>query len=219
VKGEQGYDLKHPTNAGYLARALVESAQKGKATKPGKIPKIDKSRAAVEVGAREKPKPAKAEGKPRAHKPESNPKADEKSKAETLRAALVDAGLEDAGMDVDEMIGIVMQRGYWDTMKVKEDVLKRQLDRAREVGSVIDQRIIESLVGGFIQEIIANFVDSPQKQAMQICQMLGAEGKERGVTEYLEKDNERRLRACDEKAKRIAADMKRAGRRRKAAAA
>ncbi|MBE3063586.1 MAG: hypothetical protein IMZ69_01045 [Spirochaetes bacterium] len=112
----------------------------------------------------------------------------------------------------------IAQKGYWDTLKVKEDVLKRRLDRAREVGSVVDTRILESEVSAYHQGLVANFIDSPQRQAIQICQMLGAEGKEKQVMELLERDNEKRLAESDrvvkEMAKKLAARM----RRKKAAA-
>jgi hypothetical protein len=196
VCGPKGPDPEHPINQAYLARTIAGTTRSG--------PKSRSAEEPTAAAAREQPESGRKRKAPLASGEDAAAKAPEAGKEKKLREALVNAGLGAAGLDVDEMIQTVVQKGYWDTMKVKEEVLKKQLDRAREVGSVIDQRIIESEIGAFGQAIVANFVDSPQKQAIQICQMLGVEGKEREVTEFLEKDNARRL----EESRRVVQQIK-----------
>jgi len=209
VTGGGGVDPAHPTNKAYLVRALARAAGH-----PERIPKPPVVKAAAKKAPAEKPGSGKAGKKNAAGKPEGGPKAE--GVGDALQALIAATGLDSA--EDREMMKTIAQKAYWDTLKVKEDVLKRQLDRAREVGSVIDQRMIESLVGTLHQALQGNFVDAPQKQAIQICQMLGADGKENQVMLYLEKDNERRLKESDRALESMVRVLvKRMQRRRKAA--
>lgn len=202
VSAGKKIDTEHPINAAYLVKSAVGTTKHGPKGKSG-----------TKTAAAGSPKDA---GKERKTGGRADPEAAAESKRKKIRAALEAAGMGDDGEEsgglgsvTEDMIQVVMQKSYWDTLKVKEDVLKRQLERAREVGSVIDQRILESEIGAFGQALVANFVDAPQKQAIQICQMLGVEGKEREVTEFLEKDNERRLEEAERAVRKIADRMKR----------
>jgi hypothetical protein len=188
VKTPKGIDPKNATNKAYMVRALARATQHPEKSQKGKI------RAG---GAKKKaggnPGSKKARKKEGAKKPEHSPRETKASRADTLRVVLEAAGVGEEEGGIDAMIETIAQKSYWDTLKVKEDVLKRQLDRAREVAAVADMRIIESEIGAFGQGIVANFIDSSQRQGIQICQMVGAEGKEKLVIEYLEKDNARRI--------------------------
>ena len=220
VSAGKKIDTEHPINAAYLVKAAVGTTKHGPKGKSG-------TKTAAAGSPKDAGKERKTGGREKGRKAEgrADPEAAAESKRKKIRAALEAAGMGDDGEEsgglgsvTEDMIQVVMQKSYWDTLKVKEDVLKRQLERAREVGSVIDQRILESEIGAFGQALVANFVDAPQKQAIQICQMLGVEGKEREVTEFLEKDNERRLEEAERAVRKIADSLKRRGRKQEAAA-
>ena len=111
--------------------------------------------------------------------------------------------------DVNELVAVVQQKGYWDTVKAREDAKAKQLAREKSVGSLVDLSVVVSMIGAYHQGLVANFVDSVQRQAMQICQMLGMEGKQRAVEEFLEKDNRRRLEESDRVVNRMRDQLKR----------
>jgi hypothetical protein len=93
--------------------------------------------------------------------------------------------------------------------KLRSEVKKRELEIAQIEGSVIDERIISSLIGELGQGIRLNFLDVCLRQSEQICAMLGVPGREREVQEYLEVDNGRRLEEVKRNITKIMHTMKR----------
>jgi hypothetical protein len=93
----------------------------------------------------------------------------------------------------------------------KEVALARQAELAYEerIGNLADISIVLAIIEAHKHGLVANFVDSIQRQAMQICSMVGAEGKERIVEDYLEKENKRRLEEADRTAAAVAGRLKR----------
>ena len=123
------------------------------------------------------------------------------SAAAAALAAAVSGGA-DIGLSVDELRDLA-RAAVWGARKDRAATARLEIQNAERLRELLPGKLIASLIGEHHQGIVANFVDSPQRQAIQICGMLGAEGKERIVMEYLEKDNARRLQAADDTVKRI----------------
>lgn len=100
---------------------------------------------------------------------------------------------------------------YTEWRRRKEAALARQAELAYEerIGNLADISIVLAIIEAHKHGLVANFVDSIQRQAIQICSMVGAEGKERIVEDYLEKENKRRLEEADRTAARVADRLKR----------
>ena len=119
----------------------------------------------------------------------------------------IDTGGKEPGLDA--MIKISGQKGYWDTLKSREEAKTKQMIREKTAGALADLSIVLTLIDAHKHGLVANFVDNNQRQAMQICAMLGAEGKERIVEEYLAKENKRRLEEADRTAALVVDRLKR----------
>ena len=100
---------------------------------------------------------------------------------------------------------------YTEWKRRREAATARQAELALEerLGNLADISIVLAIIEAHKHGLVANFVDSIQRQAMQICSMVGAEGKERIVEEYLEKENKRRLEEADRTAAAVADRLKR----------
>jgi hypothetical protein len=70
--------------------------------------------------------------------------------------------------------------------KLRAEIVKKELEIAVIEGSVLDERIVISLIGELGQGIRLNFIDVCLRQSEQLCAMLGVPGREREVQEYLE---------------------------------
>ncbi|HOV62800.1 MAG TPA: hypothetical protein PLG43_02835 [Spirochaetia bacterium] len=115
----------------------------------------------------------------------------------------IDADDEDESDEEDESMLALKIR------KLKTEIIKKELEIAQVEGSVIDERIISSLIGELGQGIRLNFIDVCLRQSEQICAMLGVPGREREVQEYLEVDNGRRLEEVKRGVSKIMHTMKR----------
>jgi hypothetical protein len=93
--------------------------------------------------------------------------------------------------------------------KLQGEVKKRELEIAQIEGSVIDERIIASLIGELGQGIRLNFIDVCLRQSEQLSAVLGVPGREREVEAYLEVDNGRRLEEVKRGVTKIMHAMKR----------
>lgn len=108
---------------------------------------------------------------------------------------------DEEGSSDDSLLGLQKR-------KLRSEVKKRELEIAQIEGSVIDERIIASLIGELGQGIRLNFIDVCLRQSEQICAMLGVPGREREVQEYLEVDNGRRLEEVKRNITKIMHTMK-----------
>ena len=125
--------------------------------------------------------------------------------ASAALAAAVSGGA-DVGLSASELRDLA-RAAVWGARKDRAATARIEIQNAERLRELLPGKLIASLIGEHHQGIVANFVDSPQRQAIQICGMLGCEGKEKVVMEYLEKDNERRLQAADDTVKRIVRTM------------
>lgn len=117
----------------------------------------------------------------------------EEESAEIRAEGRAESRSEGIGKYQDRKSKMIMDKPYYEAKKVRADVKRRELEIAQIEGSVIDERIIASLIGELGQGIRLNFIDVCLRQSEQICAMLGVPGREREVQEYLEVDNGRRL--------------------------
>jgi hypothetical protein len=194
-------DTDVPVNAAYLLKhrktvPVVMPEKEREKEKPvlkntlerkkGRVGRPKKERIEAPKKIIEKPEVEKKKKEQRSEKliPDSNEERSE------IRAESRSEGI---GKYQDRKSKLIMDKPYYEAKKVRADVKRRELEIAQIEGSVIDERIIASLIGELGQGIRLNFIDVCLRQSEQICAMLGAPGREREVQEYLEVDNGRRL--------------------------
>ena len=225
VKTKDGtIDPEDPINAAYLTGHMAGTARKGPPKgSGGRAPKSgSKKRGKSTRVDQAKKKDPDVDPEPAAPTEPKDPPSTQASEAKLealrkLRSRL--DGESDPGDDpaVEEMVQFVQQKGYWDTLKAREEAKTKQLIREERIGNLADISIVLAIIEAHKHGLVANFVDSIQRQAMQICSMVGAEGKERIVEDYLEKENKRRLEEADRTAARVADRLKRGLRQKRAA--
>lgn len=225
VKTKDGMiDPEDPINAAYLTGHMAGTARKGPPKgSGGRAPKSgSKKRGKSTRVDQAKKKDPDVDPEPAAPTEPKDPPSTQASEAKLealrkLRSRL--DGESDPGDDpaVEEMVQFVQQKGYWDTLKAREEAKTKQLIREERIGNLADISIVLAIIEAHKHGLVANFVDSIQRQAMQICSMVGAEGKERIVEDYLEKENKRRLEEADRTAARVADRLKRGLRQKRAA--
>ena len=196
-------DPDHPQNQAYLARTMSGTSRPGPAAQAEPPNDDDEGQQMLPM---EDPEPATDGGSP--------PPSHGASTVDDLQSMRrqIDAAQGSPKEGEDPVTQMVRQKAYWDIRKVQEDVLRRQLEREERIGNLVDRSVIKAAIGAFQQAIVANFVDSCERQALQICQMLGMEGKSRIVIEFLEKDNKRRLEECDRAVHNVLQQMRRPNR-------
>jgi hypothetical protein len=224
VKTKDGtIDLEDPINSAYLTGHMAGTARKGPPKgSGGRAPKSGSKRRRKSTRVDQVKKDPDVDPEPATPKEPKDPPSTQESEAKLealrkLRSRL--DGESDPGDDpaVEEMVQFVQQKGYWDTLKAREEAKTKQLIREERIGNLADISIVLAIIEAHKHGLVANFVDSIQRQAMQICSMVGAEGKERIVEDYLEKENKRRLEEADRTAARVADRLKRGLRQKRAA--
>jgi len=206
-------DTDVPVNAAYLLKhrktvPVVMPEKEREKEKPvlkntlerkkGRVGRPKKERIEAPKKIIEKPEVEKKKKEQRNEKliPDSNEKREEnreEERAEIRAESRAESRSEGIGKYQDRKSKMIMDKPYYEAKKVRADVKRRELEIAQIEGSVIDERIIASLIGELGQGIRLNFIDVCLRQSEQICAMLGAPGREREVQEYLEVDNGRRL--------------------------